>query len=87
MSPSPASQNKHHNNRCLMLFVMGERDEFTLMDQLDQMAKRMRDEGVNGGGIIDVKIMPGVSNFKQESPGYNKLVAWTVLDWLDKIPA
>ena len=52
------------------------------------MGKRMRgEEGVNGGGVVDVKIVPGVSHFQLESPGYNKLAAWTVLNWLDKIPA
>jgi pimeloyl-ACP methyl ester carboxylesterase len=70
-----------------MLFVMGERDEFTSVDQLEQMAKRMRGEGVNGGGIVDVEIVPGVGHFELESPGYDELVARTVLDWLDKIPA
>ncbi len=70
------------------LFVMGERDEFTSVDQLEQMAKRMRgEEGANGGGVVDIEIVPGVGHFEWESPGYDELVARTVLDWLDKIPA
>ena len=70
------------------LFVMGERDEFTSVDQLERMAKRMRgEEGANGGGVVDVEIVPGVGHFELESPGYDELVARTVLDWLDKIPA
>jgi len=70
------------------LFVMRERDEFTSMDQLECMVKRMRgDEGVNGGGVVNVEIGPGGGHFDLESPGYDKLVARTVLDWLDKIPA
>jgi hypothetical protein len=72
----------------LRLFVMRERDEFTSMDQLECMVKRMRgDEGVNGGGVVNVEIGPGGGHFDLESPGYDKLVARTVLDWLDKIPA
>ena len=42
------------------LFVMRERDEFTSMDQLERMVKRMRgDKGVNGGGVVNVEIGPG----------------------------
>ena len=70
------------------LFVMRERDEFTSVDQLERMGKRMRgEEGANGGGVVDVEIVPGVGHFQLESPGYDELVAWTVLNWLDKIPA
>jgi hypothetical protein len=71
------------------LFVMRERDEFTSVDQLECMGKRMRggEEGANGGGVVDVEIVPGVGHFQLESPGYDKLVVWTVLNWLDKIPA
>ena len=70
------------------LFVMRERDEFTSVDQLERMGKRMRgEEGANGGGVIDVQIVPGVGHFQLERPGYDELVVWTVLNWLDKIPA
>ena len=70
------------------LFVMRERDEFTLVNQLERMAKRIRgEEGANGGGIVDIEIVPGVGHFELESPDYVELVAWMVLDWLDKIPA
>ena len=52
------------------------------------MAKRMRgEEGANEVGVVDVEIMPGIGHFKLESPSYDKLIAWTVLDWLDMIPA
>ena len=71
----------------LRLFVMRERDEFTSVDQLERMGKRMRgEEGANGGVVVDVEIVPGVGHFQLESPGYDELVAWTVLNWLDKIP-
>ena len=67
---------------------MRESDEFTSVNQLEHMAKRMRgEEGANGGGIVDIEIVSGVGHFDLESPGYVKLVARTVLDWLDKIPA
>ena len=63
------------------LFAMRERDEFTSVDQLERMGKRMRgEEGANG-------IVPGVGHFQLERPGYDELVARTVLNWLDKIPA
>jgi len=67
---------------------MRKRDEFTSVNQLERMAKRMRgEEGANGGGEVDIEIVPGVGHFELESPCYVKLVARTVLDWLDKIPA
>ncbi len=69
LSPFPTLQNKHCNNYRPMLFVMGERDEFTLVDQLKQMAKGMRGEGVNGGSIVGIKIMPGVGHSELESTG------------------
>jgi len=52
------------------LFVMRERDEFTSVDQLECMGKKMRgEEGENGGGVVNVKIVPGVGHFQLESPG------------------
>jgi len=70
------------------LFVMRERGELKSVNQLERMAKRMRgEEGVNGGDVVDVEIVPGVGHFELESPGYGELIARTVLDWLDKIPA
>ena len=63
------------------LFVMRERDEFTSVDQLKCMGKRMRgEEGANGGGVVDVEIVPGVGHFQLESPGYNELIAWMVFN-------
>ena len=51
------------------LFVMRERDEFMPMDQLERMGKRMKgEEGVNRGGVVDVKIVPGVSHFQLGKP-------------------
>ena len=70
------------------LFTMRERDEFMSVDQLERMGKRMRgEEGANGGGVINVEIVPGVGHFQLERPGYDELVARMVLNWLDKIPA
>ncbi len=70
-----------------MLFIMGERDEFTSVDQLKQLAKGMKCEGLNGGGIVGIEIVPGIGHFELESPGYNELIAQAVLDSLDKILA
>ena len=66
---------------------MRERDEFTSVDQLKCMGKRMRgEEGANGGGVVDIEIVLGVGHFELERCGYIELVVRTVLDWLDKIP-
>ena len=67
---------------------MRERDEVTSVDQLERMGKRMRgEERANGGGVVDVEIVPGIGHFQLERPGYDKLVARIVFYWLDKIPA
>ena len=51
------------------LFVMKERDELTSVDQLECMGKRMRgEEGANGGGVVDVEIVPGVGHFQLRKP-------------------
>jgi hypothetical protein len=50
MSPFLTSGNKWYDNRGLMLLVMGKREEFTSVDQLEQMAKIMRGEEVNEWG-------------------------------------
>ena len=72
------------------LFIMGERDEFTSVGQLESAARRMRKEGEgcenDGSGIVvDVRIVPDVGHFELESPSHDGFVARTVLDWLDKI--
>ena len=46
-----------------------------------------RGGGGEWGRVLDVEIVLGVGHFQLESPGYDELVAWTVLNWLDKIPA
>ena len=51
------------------LFLMRERDEFTSVDQLERMGKRMRgEEGANGGGVVNVEIVPGVGHFQLGKP-------------------
>ena len=68
--------------------IMRERDEFMSVNQLEHMATRIRGEvGANGGGVVDIEIVLGVGHFELERYGYIELVARTVLDWLDKIPA
>ena len=55
---------------------------------MEHMATRIRGEvGANGGGVVDIEIVLGVGHFELERYGYIELVARTVLDWLDKIPA
>ena len=51
------------------LFDMRERDEFTSVGKLERMGKRMRgEEGANGGGVVDVEIVPGVGHFQLGKP-------------------
>ena len=48
---------------------MRERDEFTSVDQLERMGKRMRgEEGANGGGVVEIEIVPGVGHFQLGKP-------------------
>ncbi|KAL9183764.1 hypothetical protein ACHAXT_004620 [Thalassiosira profunda] len=63
------------------LFIMGERDEFTSVDQLEKMAQKMRD----GGDRVDTEIVADVGHFELESPGYDPVVANMVVEWLDKV--
>lgn len=65
------------------LFIMGERDEFTSVHQLEQTAQKMRAN--NSDDIVDVEIVADVGHFELESPGHDPMVANMVLDWLDKI--
>ncbi|KAL3758456.1 hypothetical protein ACHAWU_004299 [Discostella pseudostelligera] len=65
------------------LFIMGERDEFTSVDQLKDMANKMRAQNSNESNVV-VEIVPKVGHFELESPRYDPLVAMIVLDWLDK---
>lgn len=62
------------------LFIMGERDEFTSVDQLKQMAQKMK-----ANGNVDVETIADVGHFELESSTHDPLVAKMVLDWLDKV--
>lgn len=64
------------------LFIMGERDEFTSVEQLDQMAQKMREKS---NVEPTVEIVPDVGHFELESPSYDPLVAKMVIEWLDKL--
>ncbi len=65
------------------LFIMGERDEFTSVDQLEDMANKARAQNGNDDNVV-VEIVPKVGHFELESSRYDPLVAKVVLDWLDK---
>jgi len=63
------------------LFVMRERDKFTLVDQLELMAKRMRgeeEEEANRGGNVAVKIVLGIGHLKLKIPTkyYHGSLGW-----------
>ena len=66
------------------LFIMGERDEFTSVAQLEEMTHKMRAQNSEDNGIVDIEIVPSVGHFELESPRYDSLVSKLVLDWLDK---
>ena len=59
------------------LFIMGERDEFTSVDQLENMVQKMSN--------ADTEIVADVGHFELESPGYDAFIAKMVLSWLDKV--
>ena len=56
---------------------MGERDEFTSVDQLENMVQKMSN--------ADTEIVSDVGHFELESPGYDAFIAKMVLSWLDKV--
>lgn len=62
------------------LFVMGENDEFTSVQQLTERATEMRKYGET-----DISIVPRVGHFQLESPGHDPIVADIVIDWLGKL--
>ena len=62
------------------LFISGDRDEFTSVNQLEDMVKKMR-----SNSHVDTEIVANVGHFELESPGYDALVAQLVLEWLDKV--
>lgn len=63
------------------LYIMGERDEFTSVDQLEKMAKKMKANGHH----VDMKIVADVGHFELESSSYDSLQAKMILDWLEKV--
>mmetsp|Transcript_24713 Transcript_24713/g.59580 ORF Transcript_24713/g.59580 Transcript_24713/m.59580 type:complete len:259 (-) Transcript_24713:475-1251(-) len=64
------------------LFIMGERDEFTSVEQLEQMTRKMRS---TSDVETTVEIVANVGHFELESSSYDPMVAKMVLDWLDKV--
>mmetsp|Transcript_7611 Transcript_7611/g.13432 ORF Transcript_7611/g.13432 Transcript_7611/m.13432 type:complete len:257 (+) Transcript_7611:127-897(+) len=62
------------------LFIMGEKDEFTSVDQLKKMAQRMQ-----AHGQVDVETVAGVGHFELESSTYDPMVAELVLGWINKV--
>lgn len=62
------------------LFIMGENDEFTSVQQLKEKATEMRKYGET-----DISIVRGVGHFQLESPGHDPIVADIVIDWLGKL--
>ena len=86
LSSSTSSSTSSTTTTVPKLFIMGERDEFTSVDQLNDMAQQMMraNNNGNGGNVVDVEIVPDVGHFELESPRYDPLVAKMVLDWLDR---
>ena len=65
------------------LFIMGERDEFTSVEQLYDMVQKMKSNGDDN--VVDVEIVADVGHFELESPSYDPLVCKLAIEWLDKV--
>ena len=62
------------------LFIMGDKDEFTSVHQLEDMVKKMR-----SNSKVATEIVANVGHFELESPRYDAHVTQLVLEWLDKV--
>lgn len=60
-------------------FIMGEKDEFTSVSQLQEMIRKMKRDS----NKVDSKIVEDVGHFKLESPHYDSVVSDLVIDWLE----
>ena len=63
------------------LFIMGEKDEFTSVSQLEQVVARMKSNC--SPGRVDTHIVPDVGHFQLESPTYDPFVSKVIIEWLD----
>ena len=81
---SVVGSNKKSEDDCKRLpprlFVMGENDEFTSVQQLTDKTTEMRKYGET-----EVSLVRGVGHFQLESPGYDPIVADIAIDWLGKL--
>lgn len=64
-------------------FIMGEKDEFTSVEQLESMVTRMK--SINSNCKVDIEIVPSVGHFELESPSYDPFVAEKVVQWLEDV--
>lgn len=78
---SSSSSAKEDDEVPPKLFIMGENDEFTSVDQLEGMVARMK--SANPNCRVDVDIVKSVGHFQLESPSYDPVVAEKVVQWLE----
>ena len=71
------------NSSLPKLFVMGDRDEFTSVEQLQEMVEKMR--ASSAGTRVDIEIVPNVGHFELESPSYDSAIANMTIDWLEEV--
>jgi len=77
---SSSSSSKDDDEVPPKLFIMGENDEFTSVDQLESIVDRMK--LVNPNCRVDVEIVEKVGHFQLESSSYDPVVAEKVVQWL-----
>jgi hypothetical protein len=65
------------------LFIMGEKDEFTTVPQLEKAVAKMK--ASCGSSRIDTRVVANVGHFELESPGYDPYVSKLVLEWLEDV--
>lgn len=78
-----ASSSTQDVNIAHKLFIMGENDEFTSVEQLERMVAKMK--AVNSSCRVDMDIVPDVGHFELESPSYDPIVAEKVIRWLGEV--
>jgi hypothetical protein len=87
-----ASSSTQDVNIAHKLFIMGENDEFTSVDQLERMVAKIKAYIFNIYIIyiyiyiyIDMDIVQDVGHFELESPSYDPIVAEKVIRWLGEV--
>jgi dienelactone hydrolase len=65
------------------LFIMGEKDEFTTVTQMEKAVAKMKANCCESR--VDTSVVADVGHFELESPGYDAYVSKLVLQWLENV--